>query len=106
MTLEEAILNRVRQLPREKQEELLRIADGLTEAERPSKPYNPRTKEIRWISEHKHDYAGLWVSLDGDRLIAADPDGLTVYEAAKAEGIETPFVHRMATDDAPYFAGW
>jgi hypothetical protein len=44
--------------------------------------------------------------LDGDPLIAADPDGLRVYEAAKAEGIEIPFVHHIPAEDLPFFGGW
>jgi hypothetical protein len=106
MTLEEAILNRVRELPPEKQEELLRFADKLHEP-RTVAPINHRYKEMEWIAANRCQYIGQWVALDGDRLIAADPDAMKVYQAAKAEGIETPFLHHMLPKNSlPFVGGW
>jgi hypothetical protein len=50
---------------------------------------------------------GQWVAVEGDRLIAADPDALKVYAAAKAEGIQSPFlVHIVPEDPLPFVGGW
>ena len=106
MSLEEAILEKVRSLSASEQEEVLRFADRVRN--RPvtrSVPYNDRSKEMEWIQRNRSAYEGMWVSLDGDRLIAADPDGRKVYAAAKAEGIEVPFVSHIMPEE-PYTSGW
>jgi len=46
------------------------------------------------------------VALDGDSLVAVDPDGLKVYQAAKAKGIEVPFVVHLGPKDPLPFGGW
>lgn len=46
MTIEEAILNKVRKLPPEKQRELLRLADGLSAPPQPKPPL--RSPEGLW----------------------------------------------------------
>jgi hypothetical protein len=108
MSLEEAILDQVRQLPEEKKEEVLHFVHSLR---RPSAtrvvPYRERNAEIDWVYRNREAYVDQWVSVEGDRLILADPDAQKVYDAAKAEGIESPFVmHIVAEDPLPYFAGW
>jgi len=90
MSLEEAILDRVRHLPPAKQEEVLRFADGLQRqpAVRPVRTPD-RTRETRWIRGNRSAYADQWVA------------------AAKAEGIESPFmVHILPEDSLPFVPGW
>jgi hypothetical protein len=108
MNLEEAILDKVRRLPPAKQEEVLRFADGLERRPVTKKvPYRDRSREMKWVKEHRAEYPDQWVSVEGDRLIAADPDGLKVYQAAKAEGIESPFiVHILPEDPLPFGPSW
>jgi hypothetical protein len=66
-------------------------------------PMKDRTREMKWIEEHKHAYAGQWVALDGDRLIAASPVQQEVWDAVKADDAELPLVHRIPSpDDIPY----
>ncbi len=58
MSLEEAILERVRRLPPAKQEEILRFADGLQH--RPparTVPSRDRTMEMKWIDLNRAAYA-------------------------------------------------
>ncbi|MGO9256733.1 MAG: DUF5678 domain-containing protein [Bryobacteraceae bacterium] len=104
MSLEEAILDKVRRLPPEKQEEVLRFVDGLEHRPVTKRvPLLDLTREMKWIAEHRAEYPDQWVSVEGDRLIAAEPDGLKVYQAAKAEGIESPFiVHILPEDPLPF----
>ncbi|MGH9719212.1 MAG: DUF5678 domain-containing protein [Bryobacteraceae bacterium] len=69
-------------------------------------PYIDRTKEMKWIHDHRKEYADKWVALDGDQLIAAADDGQTVFRAADARGISRPFVVHMDPADPLPFAGW
>jgi hypothetical protein len=108
MSLEEAILERVRHLPPAKQEEVLRFADGL-QRQPGVKPVrtSDRTRETRWIRDNRSAYTDQWVAVEGDRLIAAGVDGREVFAAAKAEGIESPFVvHILPEDSLPFVPGW
>lgn len=88
MSLEEAILDKVRCLPPAKQEEVLRFADGLQRnATTRLLPSRDRTKEVKWIDENRAAYADQWVAVESDRLVAAGNDPLKVFAAAKEEGI-------------------
>jgi hypothetical protein len=60
-----------------------------------------RTREMKWIEEHKHEYVGQWVALDGDRLIVASPIRAEISAAIKADGAELPLVHRITSLDEP-----
>jgi len=108
MSLEEAILDKVRRLSPAKQEEVLRFADGL-QRQSPVRmvPSRDRSREMDWIKENRARYADQWVAVEGDRLIAADADGHKVFAAAKAAGIEVPFlVHVLSEDPLPFVPGW
>jgi hypothetical protein len=108
MSLEEAILDKVRRLPPAKQEEVLRFADGLERnAASRRVPSRDRYSEMRWLDENRAAYADQWVAIEGGRLIAADVDPLHVFSAAKAAGIRTPFVvHVLPEDSLPFIPGW
>jgi hypothetical protein len=108
MSVEEAILDRVRHLPPAKQEEVLRFADGLQRQPvvRPV-PASDRTRETKWIADNRSAYANQWVAVEGDRLIDAGLDAREVFAAAKAAGIESPFVvHIPPEDSLPFVPGW
>lgn len=108
MTLEEAILEEVRELPVAKQEEALRLVRGLRTPQKTRRvPMRDRSREMQWIQDNRKAYADKWVAIEGDRLIMADDDAMKVYEAAKAEGIEVPMViHILPEDDLPFVGGW
>lgn len=108
MSLEEAILDKVRRLPPAMQEEVLRFADGLQRnAAARIVPFRERAVEAKWIDENRAAYAGQWVAVEGDRLIAAGVDPLKVFTAAKEQGIQTPFVvHVLPEDPLPFVPGW
>jgi hypothetical protein len=61
-------------------------------------------KEARWLAENAYKYAGRWIALEGDQLLA---EGATAKEVfARVENQSTPpLVIQVATDDLP-FAGW
>ncbi|HEY7388452.1 MAG TPA: DUF5678 domain-containing protein [Bryobacteraceae bacterium] len=108
MNLEEAILEKVRRLPPSDQEEVLRFANGL--ARRLTVRVPPETNrflEIQWIDENREAYAGQWVAIEGDRLISAGSDPMPVFAAARAQGIQIPFVvHVLPEDPLPFVPGW
>jgi len=108
MSLEEAILDKVRRLPPAKQEEVLRFADGLQRERAPREaPARDRNREVKWIADNRSAYAGQWVAVEGDRLVAADMDARKVFIAAKAAGIQIPFVvHILPEDSLPFVPGW
>jgi Family of unknown function (DUF5678) len=108
MSLEEAILDKVRHLPQAKQEEVLRFADGLQrQSASRGVPSRDRATEMKWIARNRAAFADQWVSVEGDRLVAADTDAQKVFAAAKAEGIQSPFVVRILPEDVlPFVAGW
>lgn len=64
-------------------------------------PMTDRTREMKWIEEHRHEYPGQWVALDGDRLIAASPIRAEISAAVKADGAPLPLIHRIAAPDEP-----
>jgi hypothetical protein len=106
MSLEEAILDKVRRLPPAKQEEVLRFADSLQRTSTAKMvPYRDRTTEIKWIAANRSAYADQWVAVEGDRLIAADKDAIKVFTAAKSEGVQVPFVVHVLPEDPLPFGG-
>ena len=64
-------------------------------------------KAMAWIDEHRAEYLGQWVALDGDRLLSHGTDALQVHREAKAAGMVTPFLEQVAEkEEGPYWGGW
>lgn len=61
---------------------------------------------LKWIDEHRTEYLGQWVALEGDRLISHGLDALQVHREAKAAGIAAPFLERIVAEAEPYWGGW
>ena len=64
------------------------------------------SREREWLKEHRHEYIGQWVALDGDRLISHGTNAREVSEAARAAGVTTPFLAHIDPDDELPFGGW
>ena len=62
-------------------------------------PVPDSKRELRWLKEHAREYAGQWVALDGDRLIAHGPDAKAVFAAARADGAYLPMVSQVEDPD-------
>jgi hypothetical protein len=41
-------------------------------------PARDRNREVKWIADNRSVYAGQWVAVEGDRLVAADMDARKV----------------------------
>lgn len=63
-------------------------------------------KSMRWLEEHRGDFAGEWVALDGDRLLSHGKDPETVFAEARSAGVPVPFVERVMPVERLPFGGW
>jgi hypothetical protein len=76
------------------------------EVRKSSIPYNDRSLEMAWLSAHEAEYAGEWVLLEGDRLLAHGDDPLVFREIAQAAGVEIPFIVHVRKEKGPFMGGW
>jgi hypothetical protein len=64
------------------------------------------SREKQWLKEHRHEYLGQWVALDGARLISHGTNARDVSEAARADGVKTPFLAHIDPEEELPFGGW
>jgi hypothetical protein len=104
-TLEE-IKEGMNHLAPEELREVRELADSLlSEPASPTEPLDCTT-ERRWLAEHGHEYAGQWVALDGDRLLAHGERASEVYAAVRESGVQLPLVVRVDPTDRLPSGGW
>ena len=106
----EQVINEVRTLSPTEKRTLRQVLDDHLE-EPPSTQvstpdYPTHEKERAWLEAHRDEYLGEWVALDGDRLLAHGSDARIVYEAARAKGVEAPFVERVQPKVDAFMGGW
>jgi hypothetical protein len=71
----------------------------------PSPQY--RAREIAWTRRPEARYRGEWVALDGEAVVAHGADSRAVYESARKQGFESPFLFFVDEPDAtPTAGGW
>lgn len=69
--------------------------------------YTPRDQEMAWTQQPDPRYLGQWVALDGANVVVSGTDGKVVYRAARAQGIDNPFMFFVAEPDpTPFVGGW
>src|SRR6266699_3950712 len=77
-------------------EALARVSFPQSEMHKPSaEADSARTQELQWVRDHStvlRDLAGKWVVVEGDRLVASDPQYETAREMAVHKGIVRPFI--------------
>ncbi|MGE0128687.1 MAG: DUF5678 domain-containing protein [Blastocatellales bacterium] len=110
----ENIFSQIIQLPPPERFKLWRMLEQVTkldpgspessESAPPKKKLQPlpapnKDREMQWLVDHAREYAGQWVALDGDRLIAHGPDAKEVYAAANADGAYLPLVTQVEDPD-------
>ena len=64
-----------------------------------------RSRELTWLKANRGDYAGQWVALYGESLIASGDKARAVLEKARAEGVERPLLVHIQ-DEEPFSGGW
>lgn len=72
----------------------------------PSADVKYRKREYQWMKEHQVEYAGQWVALNGDCLIAHGASARQVLEEADKSGAKLPFIARIESPEDPPFGGW
>lgn len=69
-------------------------------------PVKDMIREAAWLEQHREEYAGQWVALDGERLVAASTNAKEVLAAARAAGVADALIVRVESRDALPFAGF
>jgi len=65
-------------------------------------PYIDRTLEFQWMKEHEHEYAGQWIALMGDKLVAHGPVAKEVFAKARELGYPRAMVFLAETPGLPF----
>ena len=65
-----------------------------------------RSDELTWITQHRREYQGEWVVLDGNRLIGHGHDPVPLVKRARLQGIERPLVTRIEEEPIASTGGW
>lgn len=60
----------------------------------------------KWIGEHKEEFLGQWVCLEGDELIAHGSDALEVNRRAREAGIKSPFIVQIIEEPKNFTGAW
>ena len=106
----EQIINEALALSPGERRRLHRVLERELEQPAPAKEGKPayptHEQERAWLEAHRDEYLGEWVALDGDRLLSHGSDARKVYEAARAEGVEAPFVERVQPKVDAFMGGW
>ncbi|MGH9802894.1 MAG: DUF5678 domain-containing protein, partial [Blastocatellia bacterium] len=90
-------------LPSTDRQTLREFLDNSPSASANGSTVEMRSTEMRWLAEHQIEYAGQWLALDGDRLLAYGADLKHVMDEARAVGIANPF---FAFAEDPHKAQW
>lgn len=107
----ESVLTQVRQLLWQERQKLVEtLVEELKPAPPPPHPrrvpWKDRSREARWLKENAREYAGQWVALEGDQLIAAGSTAVEVRDAAAAAGVDRPLLVQVENPDGLPFAGF
>ena len=106
----EQLIENVRALPKVERRKLFELIE--VEKNRENEQTDDLLKKnekfllaLRWIEEHKEEYDGKFVVLDGDELVVFGTDSKTVYDEARAKGYKSPFLTRVKARSLA-FGGW
>lgn len=65
-----------------------------------------RSAELHWLATQSAPFAGQWVALSGEKLIASGPDLASVRQAAIAAGVSRPLLTHLPEAKQEPFGGW
>jgi excisionase family DNA binding protein len=82
---------------RVKVEDVLHYEQSLNQKKRgrivdPPVKMRDMSKDMKWLAEHREEYAGKWVAIYEDRLVAAGDTGAEVFEAIERAGLPQTLV--------------
>jgi hypothetical protein len=106
----EEIIENIRLLPKTEREKVFKLIESEKSQETVKDEELKRRNEkfqlaLKWVEDHKDEFDGQWVVLDGDNLISHGTDSKKVCDEARAKGIETPFLKRVKAKVLPW-GGW
>lgn len=107
----EQVIESIQQLPTTEQEKVLHWLEEKRKPRPTDKTWNERIEKfhlaMRWIDEHRQEFLGKWVCLDGDKLISYGEDAKQVYVEAKSKDIKIPFIEQVREEEkTPFWGGW
>ena len=109
MTLEDAILEKVRQLPTSEQERVLQFADSLRAKPAIRQvPPEDLSREMEWWAQNRHNpaYMDQFVVINGGQVNLAGTDAGRVAQEARDRGIKIPFIVHITPEDPLPWGGW
>jgi hypothetical protein len=68
--------------------------------------YRTHEDERAWVEAHREEFLGQWVALDGGNLVAHGTDARAVYDEARAQGVDTPYLDQVLPKVDAYVGGW
>lgn len=84
-----------------------RSSEKLPSSTKPElKSIGSRRLEQSWLDQHGTEYAGDWVALQSDRLVARGSSARQVLDAAALEGCVQPLVVHIPSEPPLPFGGW
>lgn len=69
-------------------------------------PIKDRSREDEWLHAHQSEYAGQYVALDGNRLVAQGNSFSEAATAARAAGVQDALVVFVESPDTPPYLGF
>lgn len=102
----EQIIEEVKKLPTEEKLRLRAALEQLTGNGDELSPYRTREDERAWLEAHGDEFLDQWVVLEADQLVAHGTDARIVYNEARAQGIDTPYLVHVTPKAGPYIGGW
>ena len=82
----------------------IRAVTYLKEQTRRSSQKEQTDREMRWLADNRHRYAGQWIAIQGDTLLAAGASAKQVFAKVADQPIP-PLVIRVDDEDRPSRAG-
>jgi predicted DNA-binding antitoxin AbrB/MazE fold protein len=100
---ESGVLRPLEPLPFAEQQHLVvTVTDEL----RPTQAFNARHREREWLHLNGPRYAGLWVAIEGDKLVSHGADAKAVLQEARAAGVQHPLLMQIPKEPPLPFGGW
>lgn len=82
------------------------LPKAVKQDERKPPTISSRSLEQGWLKQHKAEYAGAWVALEGERVVAKGSSARQVLHTAKSEGYDQPLVVHIPSEPDLPFGGW
>jgi hypothetical protein len=99
-------LNLAAYLVEQAQRDKAAVSDSQRARDESTEPDPYRRQEYEWLRQHRDAYAGQYVALYGDRLVAHGADGRAVLREAREAGFPRALMVRIEAPGELPFAGW